>query len=270
MDAVSFPPDRERVTDVITEAFRKIHHGRSADDVVLDDELNKEFVCACRRALPGLTDWELNWRLLGLRKAGKLGPVTTVRVRLTDYDDYIHAAEIAARLMEDKHDLTCDRIFCDPHRRAEFDRIAASVAPGYAPYKYRKAALKLRKNRRLPPEPMKRLAAFQRQVTIENASAYEEHPERIPRDPGVYAFLDDTGYLYIGETHNLHSRLKKHLDHSDSRSLAHYLWKHGAGRIKIQLFVFPKGSEGARAASRRAFEAALIASRAPRFNIQCR
>ena len=128
----------------------------------------------------------------------------------------------------------------------------------------------MRKARRLRPEPMKRLGVFQRDVRIQDAAVYEQNPDLIPRAPGIYAFIDDKGYLYIGESHNLHNRLKKHLDHSDVRSLARYLWQHGVGRVKIQLFVFRHDSEGAKAHSRRAFEAALIASRKPRFNIQCR
>ncbi|NQT53172.1 GIY-YIG nuclease family protein, partial [bacterium] len=189
--------------------------------------------------------------------------------RLTDNEHYAHASEIAARLMEDKYDLTCDRIFCDPERRTEFDRIALSIVPGYPTYKYRKAALNLRKARRLAPEPVKRIDAFQKDVLIEEARVYEKAPERVPREPGIYAFLDDTGFLYIGESRNLQGRLKKHLDHSDNRSLARYLWQHGTGQIKVQLFVFLPGSEGQKTRSRKAYEAALIASRSPRFNIQC-
>jgi hypothetical protein len=68
----------------------------------------------------------------------------------------------------------------------------------------------------------------------------------------------------------LRSRLKKHLVHSDRPGLARYLWEHGTGRIKLELFIFPEGSEGASRSSRRVFEAALIASRSPRFNVQYR
>lgn len=262
--------DSRGTADNIAKAFRRTHAGRSTDDVIIDDELNARFVSACAALQPSLPAAELNRRLLGLRKSGKLGRVTSVRIPLKDYDEYSHAAEIAARCMEDRYDLTVDRIFCDPARRAEFDAIAASIAPWFTPYQYRRAALRLRKNRQLRPEPMKRLEAFRADVSIEDASVYEADPDLIPALPGIYTFLDDTGYLYLGEADHLRSRLKKHLAHSDRPGLARYLWEHGKGRIKIELLVFAPGSEGTRRRSRRAFEAALIASRSPRFNIQYR
>lgn len=262
--------DAARLDEIVADAFLRTHEGRSSDDVVIDDERNAAFVEACREQLPDLSAAELNRRLLNLRKQGKLGRVTSRRVRLRDFDRYVHAAEIAARCMEDKYGLTIDTIFCDPGRRKEFDRIARSIVRGYTAYDYRRAALRLRKARRLAPEPIKRLDAFQRQVCIEDARLFEEHPDRVPEAPGIYTFLDDTGYLYLGESRNLRARLRQHLDHSDSRSLARYLWGRGTGKIKIELQVFAPGSEGARTRSRKAFEASLIASRRPRFNIQSR
>jgi len=258
------------ISHAIATAFRRTHDGRSTDDVIIDDELNARFVSACSELQLTLSAAELNRRLLGLRKSGRLGRVTRVRVPLRDYEDYSHAAEIAARCMEDRYDLTVDRIFCDPARRTEFDAIAASIAPGFTPYQYRRAALRLRKTRQLRPEPVKRLEAFKADVQIRDASVYEADPELTPGSPGIYAFLDDTGYLYIGEADHLRSRLKKHLSHSDRPGLARYMWEHGKGKIKLELFVFAPGTEGMRRKSRRAFEASLIASRSPRFNIQYR
>jgi phosphohistidine phosphatase SixA len=55
-----------------------------------------------------------------------------------------HAAEIAARLMEDKHKLTIDRVLCNPAIRTQFDGVARSAAPDISAYLLRKAALKLR------------------------------------------------------------------------------------------------------------------------------
>ena len=102
------------IAEAIVAAFRHTHQGRSTDDVVIDDALNAAFLQACADRRLTFSPRDLNWRLVGLRKAGVIGPVTTVRVRLTDNEHYAHASEIAARLMEDKYDLTCDRIFCDP------------------------------------------------------------------------------------------------------------------------------------------------------------
>ncbi|NQT87378.1 GIY-YIG nuclease family protein [bacterium] len=262
----------EQFSDALVEAFRRSHDGRSVDDVLIDDALNARFLDACLELLPTVPAAELNRRLLNLRKTGRLGRVTTKRVRLTaaEREAFVHAAEIAARQLEDKYDLTVDRVFCEPARRKEFDRVASSIAPGFTPYQYRKAALLLRKARGLRPEPIKRLEAFDANVILRDAADFEADPDLLPDAAGIYAFVDDTGYLYIGEASRLRPRLRTHLDHSDRKALAHHLWEHGTGKIKLQLYVFPEGSEGAKTRSRKAFEAALIASRAPRFNVQCR
>src|SRR6516164_809518 len=108
--------------DVVELAFHQTHVGRSADDVVIDEGLNAAFLASCHQAIPTATAAQLNWELLNLRKKG-LGKVATTR-RIDDHSDYIHAAEIAARHMEDKYQKTIDRVLCDPQTRKEFDQIA--------------------------------------------------------------------------------------------------------------------------------------------------
>jgi len=43
--------------------------------------------------------------------------------------------------LEKRDATTLDRIICDPERAAEFDLIAADIAPGYSSLEYRWAAL---------------------------------------------------------------------------------------------------------------------------------
>jgi hypothetical protein len=205
---------------------------------------------------------------LNFRKAAKLGGVTTDRRTLRNQEEYIPAAEIAARLMEDRHSLTLDRILCDPLLRTEFDLVAVSVAPGYSNYEYRKAALKLRKARRLRPEQVKRILAGGRQTGLQQASSISASSQVVPDFPGIYLLSDKNGYLYIGETENLRLRLRKHLDHSDNKSLAHYFWQEGIRAVQIETIAFPEGALGSSKANRKALEAELIRSRRPRFNIQ--
>jgi excinuclease UvrABC nuclease subunit len=93
-------------------------------------------------------------------------------------------------------------------------------------------------------------------------------PDLIPRQPGVYFFRDRTGYLYIGEADNLRLRVAKHLDHSDRKALARYLWDHGIDGLAVELHAFAPTSDGRRKGHRRVYESEMIASRHPRFNIQ--
>ncbi len=261
-------PDSKKIKPAVAKAFLDVHQGRSTDDVIVSDGLNQEFLRAASEILPGVGAAQFNWELLNLRKSGKLGPVTSVRNTLRDQEEYIHAVEIAARFMEDRYELTIDRLICDPKILPEFDRLASDIAPGYDLYAYRKAALKLRKAGKLKPELVKRIILSGDSVELVSASLLEDDPERMPRLPGIYIFADNSGALYIGESAYLRQRILKHLDHSDRKSLAHYFWTHGIKDVKVQWISFEKGSLGAATKQRRALEASLIDSRKPRFNVQ--
>ncbi len=257
------PRSNEKVLEVVKHAFLTTHQGYSTDEVLISDELNEEFIKSCKLILPSLSSEQFNWWLMNLRKRGKV----TTRRNEVKYEDFLHAGEIAARLIYDKHQVSVDRALCNPELRREFDTIAASVSPGVSPYVLRKAALRLRKARRLRPELVLRVAAWSSKVVTLTAEEILEDPTLVPMRPGVYIFRDSLGYLYIGESENLHLRVRKHLDHSDSKSLAHYLWDRGIRGVTVELHVFDPQSDGRLKNHRRAYESSLIESRNPRFNI---
>src|SRR5436305_1259901 len=102
-------PDRLAVRNAIARAFLETHEGRSTDDVLCDDDLNRRFQARCADLLPEtLPEQEVNWLLLNLRKRGALGRVVTQRTAIR-CGEYAHASEIAARLLEDKCQVTIDR-----------------------------------------------------------------------------------------------------------------------------------------------------------------
>jgi hypothetical protein len=169
--------------------------------------------------------------------------------------------------MEDRYGLTVDRLFCDPSRRSEFDVVAQGITPGIDTYVLRKAALGLRKRRRLQPELIKRVTDWGREVVVHAADELWDDPELLPLSPGIYLFLDRSGYLYIGESENLRKRVAKHLDHSDRKALAHYFWEVGTQDLQVELHVFRADSDARRQSCRRAYESELIRSRRPRFNL---
>ncbi len=252
---------------VVEAAFRSAHGGRSTDDVVIDPELNSEFLAECVHIDPATTAADANWKLLNLRKSSTLGKVTT-HAKHIDHSAYVHASQIAARLMEDRMQLTIDRVLCDPELRKQFDATATSIAPGVSVYQLRKAALGLRKARRLRPELIKRIADWGREIHEYSASSLLEDLDQIPRQPGIYIFRDSTGYLYVGEGENLRRRIASQLDHSDRKALAHYFWKQGFSDITVELHAFRCDSDARKQIARRAYESDLIAKRSPRFNIR--
>lgn len=253
--------------DSIRDAFRATHDGRSVDDVIIDDDLNDKFIQECRNKDLSDSVRDLNWCLVNARKQGKIGPVAAKRVNY-NHDDYLHASEIAARLVCDKHGLSVDRVLCDPVLRHEFDLIAIPIVPDVSEYLLRKAALKLRKTRKLKPELVVRVASWGKDILTLTGDEIIQSPELIPKKPGIYIFRDNTGYLYIGESGQLRQRVVKHLDHSDRKSLAHYLWQNGATSITVEMHAFDPKSEGRMTRNRRAYESDLIQSRQPKFNIQ--
>jgi predicted GIY-YIG superfamily endonuclease len=257
------------IETVVAKSFAEVHGGWSCDEVLLDDERNKQFLAACRRSLPDTDSARFNWTLLTLRKAGKLNATTRHR-RSDDHSACQHAAEIAARLMEDKYSMNIDRVMCNPDLRREFDDVTRSLAPSVDSYLLRKAAFALRKARQLRPELVVRIADWGRVISVHSLASLQSSLENITTSPGVYIFRDSSGYLYIGESHNLRDRLGQHLDTRQPSSLLNLLATKGVDfdKVQIELHAFDPHSAAKQARMRRAYESELIESRAPKFNVR--
>ena len=248
----------------IERAFSEVYDGYSADRIVVDPDLNPRFIEACHRQGLHEDDAILNRQLLNLRKQGRLTRwKTTKRTSFRDEAAYRFAAEIAARFMERKCAESLDRFLCDPKLAAEFDSHATRVAPGYAPLQYRWAALNLRKARHLRPELTVRVADAPESVHSWSMNSFSL--EEVPASQGVYLLSDADQLLYIGESDNLRLRLKKHLDHSDNKGLARWLWEFGPDGLHIEVHVLKSGTP---ARIRKAIERELIRSRNPIFNVK--
>lgn len=253
-----------RVTKArIRDACLGVRDGYSPDRVVADPTLNDRFVVACRaKDLPDPPEI-LNRGLLNLRKAG--GLVDCGRSRRTlfkDQSDYIFASEISVRFLERRDGVTLDDIICAPSRAKEFDEIAARITPGYSALQYRWAALSLRKRRRLKPE---RVAHVLGRAEVVNRPVDNLDVAEIPASQGVYLFFDSTATLYVGESENLRKRVSKHLEHSDNKGFARWLWECGSESLHIECQILPGATSSK---SRKALEAELIESRRPVFNVR--
>jgi hypothetical protein len=248
----------------IVQAYADSCDGYSADRVVVDPEINGRFIAACRQHGLSESATVLNQKLLNLRKRGALGEFTAARrTSFPNEDAYRFAAEIAARHMERRHGVSLDEILCDPAVAAQFDEIAQRIVPGHAPLQYRWAALNLRKARKLRPELVSRVAA--EPIEIHSWPLAEFRLEHVPSSPGLYLLYDSTQILYIGESDNLRLRVKKHLDHSDNKGLARWLWESGTDGLHIEIHVLAQTTA---TRVRKALEFELIRSRNPVFNIQ--
>ncbi len=258
----------QRQKEILVDVFAATHEGYSVDEVILDDALQAAFLKACSGALPNVAAGDLNWTLMNLRKAGKLSEIATTRRRAGNSTAFLPLAEIAARQLFDRYGVSSDQIMCLPELREEFNGAALQVDPDADLYLARKAALQLRKTRRLRPELITRIADWGRVVTVRPASEFRSDPEQIPETSGIYIISDASGYLYVGESDNLRRRLGEHLDESDRRSLANYLASAGCENVTLEIHTFAEGSRIDELAVRRAYESELIRSRNPRFNIR--
>ena len=181
---------------------------------------------------------------------------------MPDQDDFSFASEIAIRFLERRDGVSLDQVICSPERASAFDSIATRICPGHSSLEYRWAALRLHKKGGLKPEILAHVCAPE---TVTNLPVDDVDPARIPVRPGLYLFFDSHQTLYVGETANLRKRLSKHLEHSDNKGLAQWLWSHGSEGLNVEIQVLPPGTE---TKVRRALEMELINSRSPVFNVR--
>ena len=63
--------------------------------------------------------------------------------------------------------------------------------------------------------------------------------DQVPSRPGLYLLIERAKVLYVGECQSLRKRIAKHLDHSDNKGLAHWLWEHGMTDVHLEYHVLP-------------------------------
>ena len=270
--------EEENVIDIpasaVREAFVANNDGYSSDEVLVRDSLREPFLEDLSKRISRERDRELErsalLKLLALRKAGKLDHPATRRSASVD-DDLMPIAEIASRVVMDRHRVSSDTILADPILRDELQREAAKIVADIDAYHLRKSVLSLRKRRGLRPElVLKAVVDWPRDIQSMRLSELKERlaADQVSEGPGIYMFRDRTGYLYIGEAENLSKRLRQHAKDSDRASLSDYLYRHADREITVELHVFPKQSQASQRTARRAYESELIRSRNPRLNVR--
>jgi predicted GIY-YIG superfamily endonuclease len=254
----------------LREAFEKTHGGWSVDELLIRDDRRKQFLDAVAKdnARERNHDFEKSMllRLIQIRKAGKLEIATTKRDE-TDLEGILPISEIASRKMMDQYQANIDQWLVDPRLLQEFDALVESIAPGTNPYEARKGALQLRKTRKLQPELISRVVDWKREIVEMTVDKAIETMTQLPMNAGVYIFRDTTGYLYIGQSKELRTRLTKHLQDSDRKSLSAYLKEHGERDMVLELHIFAPDSPAANKVVREAYESDLIRTRKPRLNV---
>jgi predicted GIY-YIG superfamily endonuclease len=246
----------------IREAFLAARDDCSPDMVIADPQRNQRFIQECRARGLAAQALELNLLLLNARKAGDLQDVPkSKRVVIRDQEEYRFASEIAARFLERRDQISLDQILCSPDRATEFDEVCRKLAPGFSSLQYRWAAFNLRKRKRLKPELLSKVVVAETVITCKVKAL---QLDQVPGRQGLYLFLHPEGVLYVGECKNLRKRLGKHLEHSDNKGFARWLWARGVSDLHVEYHVLPLETT---TRIRKALEAELILSRRPIFNV---
>jgi len=266
-------PSSDALRDAVKYAFCASHDGVSTDELLCDDEKLGRFDAFVQQWAGAeaitVTVTEARHLLLNLRKSGKLGPVVEKRYR-GNHDSYKYVAETAARIAEDRHRTTVDRILCDPLMRSDFDGVAQQFQTVATPKDIRLAAMSLRKAKQLQPLVAQKLLPPTRIIRL-SVSVIRADGSQVPRVPGTYVFGTSSQCLYVGEADELHRRVvKEHCVHSDRQLLAQHLWQHGPNDVYVEIRSYEGVADAQRKQIRRALEAELIETRRPAFNIQGR
>jgi len=264
---------RDNLPDIIVEAFFASHDGVSTDELLCDDDklIGFDSVVQQRARTAGIavSVTEARHLLLNIRKSGKLGPVVDKRYR-GNHDPYKYVAETAARITEDRHRTTVDRILCDPAMRSDFDEIANQFRTDATAKDIRLAAMSLRKAKLLQPLVAQKLMPPTRIIRL-SVTEIRADGSKVPRAPGTYVFGTSSQCLYVGEADDLHRRVvKEHCVHSDRQQLAQHLWQHGPDDVFVEIRSYEGVADAKRKPIRRALEAELIETRRPAFNVQGR
>jgi site-specific DNA-methyltransferase (adenine-specific) len=220
----------------IAQAYLEVRQGCSIDRVVADPNLDRLFLHRCRElGVPG-TDFELNWRLFTGRKNKEFSDLPkTKNYTAAKQDEFEFASEISLRHIQEterlkQHDVSLDKIVCDPILAAEFDTIAATLAPGFSPLDYRWVALGIRK-------AAGRLSMKAKQSKVPTfdylGKTASIRGSVIPTDPGVYFFRCDDSSIFIGDTDNLRGRIERHFDSGGQTGIPK--WLYDCGRRAMSL-----------------------------------
>ena len=218
---------------MIVAAYKNIYDGYSSDRILVHPEYNAKFVKECRELGLNLTDYAVNHELQKIRKSGKgLLPPATNKPRITDYDDFVYASEIAFRYLQRKESVSLDDVLCDPNLRDRFDEIAKRLTAERSVFKLRMGALYLRKTHRLKPDEPAAMSVDLRRV----GRVADVRLSDVPEFPGLYAFYAHDRPIFASETSKLRKRIAIHLERSEKLFLPSWLELGHESDLELRFF----------------------------------
>ncbi len=228
----------------IAQAYLEVRNGFSIDRVVADPDMNRRFLRRCRELGLAGTDFDLNWKLFYGRKNSFFSDLPKTKTyTASKKDEFEFSSEMAIRYVQEQvhnkegRDVSLDKIICDPELAAEFDKIAAKLAPGFTPLDYRWVALGVRKasGRYSNKAQTIKFPDFDFLGPTSKVRA-----SGLPTDQGMYFFRCEDQPLFIGETDNLRQRIEKHFDFGGANAIPAWLYDSHAKPISLGIVPTPK------------------------------
>jgi hypothetical protein len=245
----------------IIQAFGEVRDGCSVDRVIADPQLDRRFLRQCRELGLSGTDYDLNWALMNERKRGNLSHLPrTKRYTAKNIDEFEYASELTVRFLQERKNVSLDRIICDPELGEEFDGYAAMLSPGFSPLEYRWGALRIRKAGRLGgkagnADMIPQLDRLGRAASFRLGKVSEAG--------GLYLFSSKDERVYLGQTDNLRHRFERHMEVSASRGLPDWLWNTKKKPLQISVAELP----GVTRSDRQKMEVSLVKQWQPLLNL---
>lgn len=226
---------------VVVKAFHAIRNRRkdrgSPDLYVADPERNSQFLAQCRELGIEASDYVINKTLLYARKNNWLPDLNSAKTSF-DYEDYAFASEFAATELKYRTGASIDDILCDPALAAEFDSIAARLAPGYTSLQYRWAILSIRKaGRHSKLKPNFRMPRFNGRFQL-----VKDPVETLPTINGVYILYESEKPLYARSTASLRHGVEQHRNPQVLSAIADKLWQPNLDRLLVSFATLPANS----------------------------
>lgn len=250
----------------IAQAYLEVRDGYSIDRVVADPEMNQQFLRRCREL--GLTGsgFDLNWMLFNGRKNKYFSDLPkTKNYTASRKDEFEFSSEIAVRYVQEQvwereaRSISLDKIICDPDLAAEFDQIAAKLAPGFSPLDYRWVALGMRK-------ASGRYASRAKSVDLPKfevlGQTRDVKASSIPAEQGLYLFRCEDESLFVGDTDNLRHRIERHFESGGEDGLPDWLYHRGSKAISLGIVPMPEVTS----TSRKIVELGAVNRYRPLFN----
>lgn len=232
----------------VVQAFMEVRDRASEDRVVADPDLNARFLSHCRALGATDSDFDLNWKLLSARKNGhtaNLPKVPKFSIPREVVDQYQYASEMALRYIQRQElsqrgrEVSLDAVICDPILVAAFDEFASRLAPGFTAFQYRWAALALRKAGRYMKEAM----SAEVPLFEDLGKASSLNVGRIPDSQGLYLLQNASERVFVGETQNLRSRVKRHLEVAGARMVPEWIYGSSRQAMRVGIVSLPEVKE---------------------------